>query len=163
MEKINFGNKMLNLTSMLNGASIIGCNNEHFGRAENVLAPGKGKNMGDGWETRRRREPGNDWIVVRLGAPGVVERIEVDTAHFKGNFPDRCSVQAALNVPDDSGDLLTNNCTWAILLGEQKLGMDQIHSFEGGAINQMGPVTHVRLNIIPDGGISRFRVFGKLA
>jgi len=151
------------LSAITNGGRIIGYNDAHYGNPWLILAPSRGINMGDGWETRRRREPGNDWIVVRLGAPGVVERIEVDTAHFKGNFPDRCSVQAALNVPDDSGDLLTNNCNWAILLGEQKLGMDQIHSFEGGAINQMGPVTHVRLNIIPDGGISRFRVFGKLA
>ena len=60
------------------------------------MTEGRGVNMGDGWETRRRREPGNDWILMRLGASGIIEKIEIDTAHFKGNYPDRCSVQAAL-------------------------------------------------------------------
>jgi allantoicase len=56
--------KKINLASLLDGASVIACNNEHFGKAENILAPGKAKNMGDGWETRRRRGKGNDWLIL---------------------------------------------------------------------------------------------------
>jgi allantoicase len=95
INKFNFGNKLINLTSVLNGASIVGCNNEHFGRAENVLAPGKGKNMGDGWETRRSRGKNFDWLIIKLGRTGTINKIEIDTHHFKGNYPDKCSLQAA--------------------------------------------------------------------
>ena len=151
------------LSSITNGGRIIGYNDAHYGNPWVILAPSRGINMGDGWETRRRREPGNDWIMVQLGAPGVVERIEIDTAHFKGNYPDRCSVQAALIEPNAEIDLLSDDCSWATLLDQQKLEMDRIHNFEGGAISQLNAVSHVRLNIFPDGGISRFRVFGKLA
>ena len=80
---------------MLNGASIIACNNEHFGKAENILAPGIGKNMGDGWETRRSRGKNFDWIIFKCVA-GEINNIQIDTHHFKGNYPDMCSVQASL-------------------------------------------------------------------
>ena len=151
------------LSAIINGGRVIGYNDAHYGSPWLILAPGRGVNMGDGWETRRRRTPGNDWIVIQLGAPGLVERIEVDTAHFKGNYPDRCSVQGALIDPDDCKALITDDCSWSALMVEQKLQMDRIHTFEGKVVKQMGPVSHVRLNIIPDGGVSRFRVFGKLA
>ncbi len=150
------------LSAVVNGGNIVGFNDAHYGDPWVILAPGRGVNMGDGWETRRRREPGNDWIVISLGAPGTVERIELDTAHFKGNYPDRCSVQAALIESPDSENMLTDDCVWAELMGEQKLEMDRIHTFEGDTINKLGPVSHVRLNIYPDGGVSRFRIFGKL-
>ncbi|MBT3915027.1 MAG: allantoicase [Rhodospirillaceae bacterium] len=150
------------LSSVINGGNVIGYNDAHYGDPWVILAPSRGVNMGDGWETRRRREPGNDWIVISLGAVGVVERIEVDTAHFKGNYPDRCSVQAALVENPENEDLLTDDCSWDNLMDEQKLAMDSVHSFEGDKINKMGPVSHVRLNIFPDGGISRFKVLGKL-
>ncbi len=119
--------------------------------------------MGDGWETRRRREPGNDWIIVALGHQGIVERIEVDTAHFKGNFPDRCSVQAALVDTATERSIVTESMFWPELLSEQKLEMDAVHTFDGNAIQRTGSVSHVRLNIFPDGGISRFRIFGRQA
>jgi allantoicase len=126
-----------------------------------MLLPGRGLNMGDGWETRRRREPGNDWIVVKLGAPGTVERIEVDTAHYKGNYPDRCSVDGARLEGADAADI--EGAKWQSLLGEEKLRMDAIHVFDGTRIAKAGPVSHVRLNIFPDGGVSRLRIFGRLA
>ena len=128
----------------------------------NILNPNRGENMGDGWETRRRREPGNDWIVVALGAAGIVERLEIDTAHFKGNYPDRCSVEAVTLTDQDNTNLLEEALAWQPLMGEQKLEMDRIHTFEGDVINAIGPVTHLRLSIYPDGGVSRFRAFGKL-
>ena len=83
LKNVNFRNKLINLSSMLNGASIVGCNNEHFGRAENILAPGKGKNMGDGWETRRSRGKNFDWLIIKFGRTGTINKIEIDTHHLK--------------------------------------------------------------------------------
>jgi allantoicase len=156
-------NGLQELSAVINGGNIVGFNDAHYGDPWVILAPGRGVNMGDGWETRRRREPGNDWIVVSLGAPGIVERVELDTAHFKGNYPDRCSVQAALIENPDNETMLTDDCNWADLMGEQKLEMDRIHNFGGATINDLGAVSHIRLNIYPDGGVSRLRLFGKLA
>jgi len=94
--KINkkFGKKIINLTSVLNGATPIACNNEHFGRAENILAPGMGKNMGDGWETKRSRGKNFDWLILKCATAGKINKIQIDTHHFKGNYPDKCSIQA---------------------------------------------------------------------
>ncbi len=145
------------------GGRIHAYNDAHYGSPWALLAPGRGVNMGDGWETRRRREPGNDWIIVQLGQPGTIERIEVDTAHFKGNYPESCAVQAAM-VEDGTGDsLVTQSMSWDELLARQTLKMDAIHTWEGNAIAALGPVSHVRLNIFPDGGVSRLRVFGRPA
>ena len=91
----------------------------------------------------------------------MVDRIEVDTAHFKGNFPDRCSLQAARVESGNDGSIVTQAMFWPELMGEQKLSADAIHSFAGENLKALGPVTHVRLNIHPDGGVSRFRVFGR--
>ena len=85
----------VDLLAMENGGRGIIANDEHYGCIENLTAPGRGVNMGDGWETRRRREPGHDWAVLELGAPGRIEEVVIDTAHFKGNYPDRCFLQAA--------------------------------------------------------------------
>jgi len=115
--------------------------------------------MGDGWETRRRREPGHDWAILELGTSGVIDEIIVDTAHFKGNYPDRCSIQAADVDGGTEDSLVTQAMFWPILLPEQKLQMDRAHSFES-EIADIGPVTHIRLNIIPDGGVSRLRLWG---
>ncbi|MDP9137518.1 MAG: allantoicase [Pseudomonadota bacterium] len=151
------------LSNIVNGGRILAYNDAHYGSVWTLLLAGRGINMGDGWETRRRREPGNDWIIVRLGAPGTVEKIEVDTAHYKGNYPDRCSVQAALLDAAADQPLATQSMSWQELMGEQKLEMDRIHAFEGKAIRRVGPVSHVKLNIFPDGGVSRLRIFGRLA
>jgi allantoicase len=118
--------------------------------------------MGDGWETRRRREPGNDWCVLELGAAGVVEKIEVDTAFFKGNYPDRCSLQAAFVRGGTDRSVTTQSMFWQTLLPEQKLSMDAVHVF-ADEVARLGPITHVRFNIFPDGGVSRLRLWGKVA
>ncbi len=148
------------LSTLENGGRIVAYNDAHYGSPWAILAPGRGVNMGDGWETRRRREPGNDWIIVALGHPGIIERIEVDTAHFKGNFPESCSVQAAQVDGGTDQSVITQSMFWEEVLGREKLKMDSIHDFKGKAIRDAGPVSHVRLNIFPDGGISRFRIFG---
>lgn len=150
----------MDLAAAINGAHVIASNNEHFGLASSLLLPGRGVNMGDGWETRRRREPGNDWCIIALAAPGIIERIEVDTAFFKGNFPDACSLQAARMSGGTDQSLVTQSMFWPELLHPQKLRMDAEHSFEPLA---MGPVSHVRFNIFPDGGVSRLRLFGRVA
>ncbi|MEC5385754.1 allantoicase [Uliginosibacterium sp. H3] len=151
----------LDLAAAINGAYVVAANNEHFGLASALLLPGRGVNMGDGWETRRRREPGNDWSIIALAAPGIIERVEVDTAFFKGNFPDSCSLQAARMTGGTDQSLITQSMFWQELLPQQKLSMDAVHSFDGLAA--LGPVTHVRFNIFPDGGVSRLRLFGKVA
>ena len=152
-------NGLYELSLAANGGRIVAYNNAHYGTVWTLLTLGRGVNMGDGWETRRRREPGNDWILVKLGAAGVVEKIEVDTCHYKGNYPDRCSLQAAKVVSATVEEAMH----WPELMGEQKLQAHRIHTFSGDVIAKLGPVNHVRLNIFPDGGVSRLRIFGRLA
>ena len=152
---------LIDLLALENGGRSIACSDQHYGTPWNLLAPGRGVNMGDGWETRRRREPGNDWAIVALAHPGVIRAIEVDTAHFKGNFPDRCSLQAARVAGGTDESLVTQAMFWPVLLPEQKLAMDNVHRFEQ-EVAALGPVTHVRFNIFPDGGVSRLRIFGDI-
>ncbi len=157
------GDALVDLVAMENGGRAVSWNDASFGSSvAALLLPGRGINMGDGWETRRRREPGNDWCILQLGTPGLIERIEVDTAHFKGNYPDRFSLQAARMDGGTDQSVITQSMFWPFLIGEQKLSMDAIHTFSEG-LAALGPVTHVRLNIIPDGGVSRLRLWGKVA
>ncbi len=155
-------NELFDLASVENGGYVVATNNQHFGLASNMLMPGRGVNMGDGWETRRRREPGNDWCVIALGQPGVIEKIEVDTCHFKGNYPDRCSIQAAFVQGGTDSSLITQSMFWPVLLPEQKLNMDLQHYF-AAEIAKLGPISHIRYNMHPDGGTSRLRLWGRLA
>ena len=154
---------VIELSALKNGGRVVGYNNAHYGEVWALLSEGRGVNMGDGWETRRRREPGNDWLIVALGAPGTVENIEVDTCHFKGNFPDRCSIQAALVEHGTDQSIITQSMFWLDLMGEQKLSADHIHTFDTSQLQDLGPISHIRLNIHPDGGVSRLRINGKLA
>ncbi|MCB1555608.1 MAG: allantoicase [Xanthomonadales bacterium] len=150
------------LVAALHGGTVVAANNEHFGRAANLLLPGRGVDMGDGWETRRRREPGNDWCILRLAHAGVIEEIDVDTCHFKGNYPDRCSIQAAHVEGGTPDSLVTQSMFWPELLPEQKLRMDAQHLFKS-EIRPHQPVSHVRFNLFPDGGVSRLRLYGRIA
>lgn len=154
--------QLVDLAAVVHGGRAIACSDQHYGSPMQVLYPGRGVNMGDGWETRRRREPGNDWAIFALGHRGRIRKIEVDTAHFKGNYPDRCSILAAEVTGGTEDSLVTQSMFWRVLLPEQKLEMDRPHQFQK-EIADLGPVTHVRLNIIPDGGVSRMRLYGELA
>lgn len=150
------------VSALANGGRIVAYNDAHFGVPTGVIKPGRGVNMGDGWETRRRREPGNDWLILELGHAVEVSKIEIDTAHFKGNYPDRVSIQAALVGESTDQSLVTQAMFWPELLGEQKTEMDKQHFYEGAQIEPIGPVSHVRVNIFPDGGLSRVRIWGRL-
>jgi allantoicase len=150
---------LVDLAAALQGGTVVAANNEHFGLASNLLLPGRGVNMGDGWETRRRREPGNDWCIVALARPGCIAAIEVDTCHYKGNYPARCSIQAALVAGGTADSLVTQAMFWPELLPAQTLGPDAQHYFREG-IAAHAQVSHVRFNIYPDGGISRLRLRG---
>ncbi len=159
--KKKFGKKILNLTSLLNGATPIVCNNEHFGRAENILAPGIGKNMGDGWETRRSRGKNFDWLIIKCATAGRVSKIQIDTHHFKGNYPDKCSLQAAyINSKISNKSIVNSSKKWKLLLNKVKLNAHKKHNFQNKLMKNK-KVNYVRINIFPDGGISRIRMFGK--
>ena len=159
--KKKFGKKIINLTSILNGANPIACNNEHFGRAENILAPGIGKNMGDGWETRRSRGKNFDWLILKCATAGKINKIQIDTHHFKGNYPDKCSLQAAyLSNKISSKTIVDRSKKWKLLLNKAKLNAHKKHNFQNKLMKNK-KVNYIRINIFPDGGISRIRAFGK--
>ena len=160
-KNINFQNKKINLASILNGASIVACNNEHFGKTENILAPGKAKNMGDGWETRRRRNKGFDWVIINTVNGKEINDIEVSTHHFKGNYPSSCSVQATyLSKKTSNKKIIKYSNKWKFLLKKSNLSANKFHKFKNKLMKN-SKINYVKINIIPDGGISRFRMFGK--
>ena len=150
---------MPDLIAVENGGRALACSDEHYGRMQNLLMPGPGINMGDGWETRRRRGPGNDWVVIRLGHPGLVKKAEVDTTFFKGNYPDRVSIEALCSPNDVADPTDPGHTAWVTLLPEQRLDMDKKHVFESELLD-LGSISHVRIDIFPDGGLSRVRLFG---
>ena len=153
-------NDLIELSSLRLGGSIVAYNNAHYGDVSALLSDGRGKTMGDGWETRRRREPGHDWIIIKLAAKGLIKKIEIDTAHFKGNYPDQASIQVSnFSENTDLGEIINDSQNWKYMLKKSKLQADNIHNYEVDEKSTEG-VTHVRLNIYPDGGVSRLRVFG---
>ena len=153
-------NEEVDLGAAINGGKAIACNDMFFSAMGNLIMPGRGVNMGDGWETRRNRTPGNrDWVILKLAKTGMIDRIMVDTCHFKGNYPDTCSIEACTAGKDE--DVINDKAPWQMILPAQKLSADHEHEFVG-EINKHTGVTHVRLNIFPDGGISRLRLFGKI-
>jgi len=149
----------VDLAAVEHGGRAIACSDEHYGSMHNLTAPGRGVNMGDGWETARRRGPGNDWVIIALGQAGVIERAEIDTAHFKGNYPDCVSIEGALFESDEQA--VVGESEWRTLLPEAKLKMDQQHYFDE-VLEPVGVISHVRVSIFPDGGISRIRLFGQV-
>lgn len=150
----------IDLAALTHGARAIACSDMFFGNLENLILPGRPENMGGGWETRRRRGPGHDWAIVRLAARGFVEAIEVDTCHFKGNYPDRCSLDACVAPPEPIDALNWDRAEWVNVLGETQLEADHVHRFD--RLVELGPWDYVRLNIFPDGGIARLRCLGRV-
>jgi allantoicase len=158
--RIAAGRRLVDLAAIRCGGLVLGASDMHFGAKDNVIMPGRPINMGDGWETRRRRGPGHDWVIIRLGRPGTIVRVEIDTTHFKGNYPESASLDGCL-APRATLDQLSA-ASWAELLPRTPLRPHRRHFFST-ELRRTGSVSHVRLNIFPDGGIGRLRVYGTLA
>jgi allantoicase len=150
--------ELVDLASMVNGGLVLASSDQFFGRQQNLILPGRPANMGDAWETRRRRGPGYDWIIVKLGTRADIRRISVETEYHKGNYPDACSIDSCDAPAALVDDLITGRVRWSEIVPAAKLTPDAVRMFETAP----EAATHVRLNIYPDGGISRLRVFGKI-
>lgn len=135
------------LAALANGGGVVEASDWFFSPPNNMLQPGESRWMSDGWETRRRRDEGHDWAVIRLAAQAVPTVLEIDTTHYKGNAPGAVEVAAQ----HDGG--------WHPLLARTPLLPDTSHRFR---VSTDEPTTHLRLNIHPDGGIARFRAYGRL-
>lgn len=157
--------ELIDLASISSGARGMGASDLFFSSPQNLTLPGRGIDMGDGWETKRRRDEHNDWSILKLGIKGSIRKVVIDTAHFKGNYPDSASLQAVnaddLNLSDD--ELLNSDTQWQTVINQSPLYGDKEHVF----INEIDvdsdiEFTHVKLNIFPDGGVSRLRVWGAI-
>lgn len=143
----------VDLAAIEHGGFVVSCSDMHYGHRQNLIQPGRSTHMGDGWETRRRRGPGHDWSIIRLARRGVIERVELDTDHFKGNAPGRCMLESCDAGPSFDADA----AAWRVLVPEARLEPHARHRWED---LETGPATHIRLNIYPDGGVARLRLFG---
>jgi allantoicase len=148
----------IDLAAVEHGGLVVACSDMFFGSRHNLIMPGDATHMGDGWETKRRRGPGHDWTIIRLGTTGAIRRVEIDTRHFKGNAPGACSLEAVQHDPDTSIDA----AAWRALLKKTPLQPHARHMFEH-ELEAVGDVTHVRFNIFPDGGVGRLRLYGRPA
>ena len=149
------------LAAMERGGFVVECSDMWYGHRQNLILPGRSTHMGDGWETKRRRGPGHEWTIVRLARRAVIDRVELDTDHFKGNAPGSCSLECA-----DAGGISTTARfdsaaqQWRELVPNTALQPHARHRFS----DEVTPrnCTHVRLNIFPDGGVARLRLFGRV-
>lgn len=137
----------LDLAALDNGAGIDSCSNMFYSSPANLISPGFAAVMGEGWETARRRDDGNDWVTVRLAGTGVVRLAELDTSHFKGNAPGWAALSGLAGEE------------WVELLPKTRLQPDTRHRFP---LTAGPPVTQVRMDVYPDGGMARLRLHGAL-
>jgi allantoicase len=151
----------IDLVAVQNGGIVLTSSDQFFGEPRNLLMPYKAKNMGDGWETKRRRGPGHDWVILKLGLPGEIHKIEVNTSHFKGNYPDSCSLEVCHTASAQLAAFLAAPHVWREVLPQTKLKANHCHVFS--KLNDVGAATHARFNIYPDGGVSRLRLIGRVA
>jgi len=158
-QRIAVARRAIDLVAAEHGGAPLATSDQFFSEPLNLIMPGRSRDMGDGWETRRRRGPGHDWVVLRLGRRGVVERVDLDTTHFKGNFPESASLEGC-EVAGTSGPP-ADDAPWRELVPRTKLRAHARHRL-AVTTGKHGPVTHVRLNIFPDGGVARLRVWGRV-
>jgi allantoicase len=151
--------EQVDLAAVENGGVPLACSDMFFSSMNNLIMPGRSENMGDGWETKRRRGPGYDWIILKLGLPGTIRKIEVDTNHFKGNYPDTCSIEGCSASDASTNELTSPGTRWREILPMTKLQAHTRHFFDK-ELSAIDGCTHLRLNIYPDGGVSRLRVWG---
>ncbi|XP_014671938.1 PREDICTED: allantoicase-like [Priapulus caudatus] len=170
-------NMLMDLVAMESGGVCVGYSNVHYGHARNLIGKGRSSVMSDGWETARKidrpailesdlrgvlKVPGNEWATFRLGHPGTILKVVIDTNLFKGNFPDSCKVEACNIGMDEESEAMEKfgPPQWKLLLPTVKLSADRLHHFDAPDVKMCGVVSHVRLTMAPDGGISRMRLFG---
>ncbi|RAL01805.1 allantoicase [Aspergillus ibericus CBS 121593] len=153
------------LSSALVGAVALGASDQHYTPCSNLLLPGRGKDMGDGWETARSRTKGHvDWAIVKLGLEGEVSRVVVDTKDFRGNFPRAVRVHGLVKGSVGEGEVPGHDHPgWVeVVKGDQPCQADTEHVFEGEeVVAGARTFTHVKLTLVPDGGVKRFRIFGR--
>ena len=150
----------VDLAAVESGGLVLACSDMFFGHRHNLIMPGRAADMSDGWETKRRRGPGHDWVVIKLGARGRIHQVEVDTSHFKGNYPESCSLEGS--DAEDAAALA--DISWTEILPRTKLQAHTRHHFTDELQRAAAEAfTHVRLNIYPDGGVSRLRLYGSVA
>ncbi|MDG4765978.1 allantoicase [Solwaraspora sp. WMMD406] len=147
--------EVLDLAAVEHGGRIEACSDRFYGSPQHLLLPGPARVMGEGWETARRRDDGNDWVRVKLCAAGVIDLVELDTSHFKGNAPAAARLIGVDATTDDPAD----PARWRDLLPVTELRPDTRHRFR---LDRPSTVTHVRLDVYPDGGMARLRLFGRL-
>lgn len=147
----------IDLAALEHGAWVEACSDMFFGSRNNLIKPGPSRSMADGWETRRRRGPGNDWAIIRLATAGTLERVELDTSHFKGNAPGTMRLEGT-HAPGASAAELTG---WRTLV-ETRAQPHTRHVFDA-ELRRVGPVTHLRLSVFPCGGVARLRAWGTIA
>ncbi len=144
----------VDLAALENGGSVVECSDAFYGSPTNLIMPGRARNMGEGWENARRRGPGNDYVTLRLAAPGRISEVEIDTSYFVGNAPD----EAAVTGKDARAGGVDAQAPWLPVLDRTRLQPDTRHRFRVDA----GPLTHVRLDVYPDGGVARLRLLGEV-
>lgn len=149
--------ELVDLAASTNGGRALACSDMFFSPMNNIIAPGRGINMGDGWETRRRRDPGHDWLITRLACAGTIKRVLIDTCHFKGNYPDSFTLEGALTT---QADMTSPDIEWVPIIANTKLKAHTEHYFQAEILAPDTKFSHVRLSIFPDGGVSRMRIFG---
>jgi allantoicase len=150
----------IDLAAAEHGGLVLSCSDMFFGHRHNLIMPGRAMDMSDGWETKRRRGPGHDWSIIRLGKPGTIRRVEIDTSWFKGNYPESCSIEACSFEGAEPTDKELSSLAWQEVLPRTKLQAHTRHFFED-EIKSI-EASHVRFNIFPDGGVSRLRVMGTI-
>jgi allantoicase len=147
--------EVVDLAAAALGGIVVDCSDMHYGNPQNMVMPGQPAGMHDGWETRRRRGPGHDWAVIRLAAAGSIRRVVLDTTHFKGNAPGSCWLEGCATAADAP----PSEDAWQTLLPQSPLLPHTVHEFVE-QLTDVRAVTHVRLNIHPDGGVARLRLYG---
>ena len=149
----------VDLAAIEHGGWVIVSSDMFFGSRNNLIQPGPSTGMHDGWETRRRRGLGHDWCIVRLGAPGQITRVDVDTSHFKGNFPESCSLEICSAPRELTDPAELDALPWMEILARTRLQADSVHFYKKELL-KAGKATHARFHIYPDGGVARLRLYG---
>jgi len=151
--------ELIDVAAITNGGKALVCSDMFFSDENNLIMPGRGKDMGDGWETKRRRDPGPDWIVIELAKVAKIKKVLIDTCHFKGNFPDTFKLEGALV---NSNTTALEDIKWETIIDKTKLYADREQWFvvKSNVLENEQTFSHVRLNIYPDGGVSRMRIMG---